>query len=301
MASICFIGLGNMGHGMARRLLDAGHDLTVFNRTASRASSLVSAGARTASSPRAAAEGAEVVFVMVGDDAASRAVWLGDEGILAADLATETMAIECSTLSYGWVLELAAAATLRGLRYIDSPVTGLPDAAAGGELVMLAGAEAADLEAAQGVLDILSRHTFHFGPVGAGTAYKLLINLMGAVQIAGVAEGLLMAEKAGLDLDMVREAIEIGQAASPQVVRNARRMVADDHEESIVFSGALRLKDTSYGVDLARHFGVDAGLGKVAENAFRALVDAGDGDVNESKVLNALRRLHDRMGNVETT
>jgi 3-hydroxyisobutyrate dehydrogenase len=286
-----------MGQGMARRLLDAGHELTVFNRTASRMEPLVSAGATAAPSPRAAAKGAEFVIAMLGDDAASRAVWLGDEGVLAADLAKGAMAIECSTLSYGWVLELSEAATSRGMRYIDCPVTGLPDAAAGGDLVLLTGADVADLGAAQSVLDTLSQRTFHFGPVGSGTAYKLLINLMGAVQIAGVAEGLLMAEKAGLDLDMVREAIEIGQAASPQVVRNARRMVADDHEENIVFSGALRLKDTSYGVDLARHFDVDAAFGKVAENAFRALVDGGDGDVNESKVLSTLRRLQVRIGN----
>ncbi|MGI9415021.1 MAG: NAD(P)-dependent oxidoreductase, partial [Hyphomicrobiales bacterium] len=237
-----------------------------------------------------AAEGADAVFSMVGDDAASRAMWLGDDGVLAAATHPGALAIECSTLSYDWVGELAGSAADRGMGYIDAPVTGLPDAAAAGDLVLLVGAAADDLEAARPLLEPLSSKIFHFGPVGAGTAYKLMINLMGAVQIAAAAEGLLIAEKAGLDLEQVREAIEIGQAASPQVVRNVRRMVADHHDTDIVFSGRLRLKDAQYGLQLAQQMGVDAAFGQAAVDIYWALVDRGFGEANESKVLDGLRQ-----------
>jgi 3-hydroxyisobutyrate dehydrogenase len=290
MAKVAFIGLGNMGRGMAGCLVKAGHEVAVWNRSPGKADALVATGAREAASPREACEGVDAVFSMVGDDAASRAVWLGADGALAGAYAAGAFAIECSTLSYGWVLELAEAAKAAGLRYIDCPVTGLPDAAAAGELVLLAGADKDDMAAARPFLDAVSKETFLFGPVGAGTAYKLLINLMGAVQIAGAAEGLVMAEKAGLDLDMVREAIGIGQAASPQVVRNVARMVAGDHDDPVVFSGTLRLKDTLYGVDLARHFGIDAAFGETAARAYRTLVEGGGGEVNESKVFDAMRK-----------
>lgn len=290
MAKLAFLGLGNMGNGMAGRLLSAGHDVTVWNRTKSRADALVTDGASLADTPRGAADGADAVFVMVGDDAASQAVWLGDDGILAADAGEGAFAVECSTLSRQWVMDLSKEAAARGMRYIDAPVTGLPPAAAAGELVLLVGADPADLGDARELLAPLNQKIFHFGPVGAGTAYKLMINLMGAVQIAAAAEGLVIAEQAGLDLDQVRQAIEIGQAASPQVVRNVARMTADQHERDIVFSGRLRLKDTSYGVQLARDLGVDARFGSVAERAYDELVEMGYGDVNESKVMDAQRK-----------
>ncbi len=289
MAKVAFLGLGNMGIGMAGRLLFAGHNVTLWNRTRSRGDALEADGAAIADTPRAAAEGADAVFVMVGDDVASRAVWLGDDGILAADLSEGAFAVECSTLSREWVMDLCERATARGLRYIDAPVTGLPPAAGAGELVLLVGADADDLDAARPLLAPLNQQIFHFGPVGAGTAYKLMINLMGAVQIAAAAEGLVIAERAGLDLDQVRQAIEIGQAASPQVVRNVARMVADHHDTDITFSGRLRLKDVNYGVQLARDLGVDARFGQVAERAYDELVDMGAGDVNESKVMDAQR------------
>ncbi len=289
MAKIAFLGLGNMGIGMAGRLLAAGHEVTVWNRTRSRGDALEADGAMVADTPRTAAEGADAVFVMVGDDVASRAVWLGDDGILAADLADEAFAVECSTLSRQWVMDLSAQATARGLHYIDAPVTGLPPAAAAGELVLLVGADTGDLDAARPLLAPLNQQIFHFGPVGAGTAYKLMINLMGAVQIAAAAEGLVIAEQAGLDLDQVRQAIEIGQAASPQVVRNVARMVAEHHDTDITFSGRLRLKDVNYGVQLARDLGVDARFGQVAERAYDELIEMGAGDVNESKVMDAQR------------
>ena len=144
-------------------------------------------------------------------------------GALAATNAPDALAIECSTLSHDWVLELAREVRRRGFRYVDAPVTGLPDAAAAGTLTLLVGADPGDLDAARPVFASLATRVLHFGAVGQGTVYKLMVNLMGAVQIASAAEGMALAESAGLDLKLVADAIGSGQAASPQVVRNVRR------------------------------------------------------------------------------
>lgn len=289
MARIAFLGLGRMGAGMASRLLTAGHDLVVWNRTPGRAEGIVERGARLAATPAEAATGADAVFAMVSDDPGSRAVWLGADGVLAGGPRPGTLAIECSTLSYDWVLELSTAAREAGLRYIDAPVTGLPDAAASGALTLLVGAADADLAAARPVLTPLADQVVHFGPVGAGTAYKLIVNLMGAVQIAGAAEGLALAERAGLDLGQVASALASGQAASPQVVRNGRRMVAADHDH-VVFSARLRHKDTAYAMQLAARLGLAAPFGEVALDGLNALLASGLGDANESAVIEVARR-----------
>src|SRR6202008_24790 len=125
-------------------------------------------------------------------------------------------------------LQLSRELTGRGLIYIDSPVTGLPDAASSGELTLLVGADPADLEKARPFLEPIGSTIRHFGAVGSGTVYKLINNLMGAIQIAGLAEGLAIAEQAGLDMKLVLESILSGVAASPQVQRHSKRMVARD-------------------------------------------------------------------------
>jgi 3-hydroxyisobutyrate dehydrogenase len=220
VAIIAFLGLGRMGSGMAARLLAAGHRLRVYNRTRSRAETLANDGASVHATPKDACAAVDFVISMVADDAASRSLWLGADGVFAANLSAGTLVIECSTLSHDWVLELAAEAKRRQLRYLDAPVTGLPNHAAAGELTMLVGADVEALQAAQPILSALSKQTIHFGAIGAGTAYKLMINLLGAVQIASVAEGMALAERAGLDLRTVAEAISTGQAASPQDARS---------------------------------------------------------------------------------
>jgi 3-hydroxyisobutyrate dehydrogenase len=289
MSRVAFVGLGRMGRGMAGRLVGAGHEVVVHNRTADRAEELLSRGARWGDSPAAAAHGADAVVVMVSDDVASRRVWTAPDGVLTGSPAPGALAVECSTLSSGWVRELAAAAQARGLRYLDCPVTGLPEAAAAGALTLLVGADPDDLADAEPVLAPLSGERLHFGPVGAGTAYKLIVNLMGAVQIAGAAEGMALAERAGLDLDQVARAIASGQAASPQVVRNSRRMADDDHDD-VAFSGRLRRKDAAYAVALADELGLGAPFGRTALAGLDRLLDAGLGDRNESSIIEVARR-----------
>jgi 3-hydroxyisobutyrate dehydrogenase len=119
---------------------------------------------------------------------------------------------------------------------------------------------------------------------------------MGAVQIAAAAEGMAIAERAGLDLDLVARTIASGQAASPQVVRNARRMADDHHDRDILFTGRLRLKDTKYGVRLAEKLGLGAPFGQVALQAFGRLVERGLADLNESKILDVMRAGRDPEG-----
>jgi 3-hydroxyisobutyrate dehydrogenase len=226
---------------------------------------------------------------MVTDDQASRAIWYGTTGALAAHFAPGALAIECSTLSHDWVLELSAAATRHGLRYIDAPVTGLPDAAAAGELTLLLGASLEDLGAARPVLAAFSKSILHFGRVGTVAAYKLLVNMLGAVQIASAAETMAIAEKVGLDLGMVADALATGQAASPQVVRNTRRIADGHHDRDIVFTPQLRLKDVDYGLALARKFSIGSPFGRLAGEMLRELCALDQARTNESKIIDVAR------------
>src|SRR3954470_19938049 len=278
MPRIAFIGLGRMGHGMAGRYLDAGFTVTLWNRSKAKAEDLIARGAQWATSPEDAAIDADAVVTMVADDEASRAVWLRPKGA-AKTAKAGTIAIECSTVSYDHALYLARELRGRGLVYIDCPVTGLPDAAAGGKLTLLVGADPADLEKAQPYLVPLSSTIRHFGAVGSGTVYKLINNLMGAIQIAGLAEGLAIAEQAGLDMKLVLEAIETGVAASPQVIRHSRRMAARDFAGA-TFTSALRHKDAAYAVALAESLlSAEPVVSRAAVAAYeRAKAHAPDGD-----------------------
>ena len=289
MARIAFCGLGLMGSGMAMSLLRAGgHELLVWNRSPEKATPLVEAGATFAASPRGAAAGAQAAFSMVSDDEASRGTWLGEDGMLQS-LAADSLAIECSTLSHAWVMELSELCAQQQTRYLDCPVTGLPDAAARGDLTLLLGASAEDFDRARSLLDSLSKEIDHFGPVGAGTAYKLIVNLLGAVEIAATAEAIESATRAGLDLRQVAEALAKGAAGSFHVGRQADIMATDSHRENLAFTIDLRRKDTRYGVALAQGLGVAAPLGDQALAQFDHASALGFGSENESHVLDAVR------------
>lgn len=249
MPRVAFIGLGRMGHGMAGRYLDAGFTVAVWNRSKAKAEDLIARGALWATSPEDAAIDADAVVTMVADDEASRAVWLTRDGA-AATMKAGTLAIECSTVSYQHTLEMARELHGRGLIYIDCPVTGLPEAAAAGKLTLLVGADSADLDKARPFLAPIGSTIRHFGAVGTGTVFKLINNLIGAVQIASLAEGVAIAEQAGLDMQLVAEALATGAIASPQVIRHSKRMI-DRNFSGASFTAALRHKDADYAVRLA--------------------------------------------------
>ena len=288
MTKVAFIGLGRMGHGMAGCYLDAGFTVAVWNRSQAKAEDLIARGARWASSPADAAEGAEAIVTMVADDVASRAVWLGKDGA-AATMKTGSLAIECSTVSHQHALDMARELRGRGLIYIDCPVTGLPQAAAAGKLTLLVGAEPADLDRAKPYLAPIGDVIRHFGAVGSGTVFKLINNLMGAVQIASLAEGVAMAEQAGLDMNLVAEALATGAVASPQVIRHSKRMVARDFSGAS-FTSALRQKDASYAVKLAESLLANTPLvGRAAVEAY-AKAKAEMPDDDEGRMIEIVSR-----------
>jgi 3-hydroxyisobutyrate dehydrogenase len=167
-------------------------------------------------------------------------------------------------------------------------VTGLPDAAASGELTLLVGAEPADLEKARPFLEPLGSIR-HFGPIGSGTVYKLINNLMGAIQIAGLAEGLAIAEQAGLDMNLVLEAILSGVVASPQVIRHSSRMVARNFSGA-TFTSALRHKDAAYAVALAESLlSGEPVMGRAAVQAY-AQAKAHAPDDDEARMIEIVSR-----------
>ena len=277
-----------MGHGMAGRYVDAGFQVALWNRSRAKADDLIARGARWATAPGDAAVDADAVVTMVADDEVSRSVWLGKDGAAGA-MKPGALAIECSTVSYRHALDMSRELGARGLTYIDCPVTGLPDTAASGELTLLVGADPADLEKARPFLTPISSTVRHFGQIGSGTVYKLINNLLGAIQIAGLAEGLAIAEQAGLDMKLVQEAVATGAAASPQVIRHSRRMAARDFAD-IGFTPTLRLKDALYAVSLAESLLAAAPImGRAVVDAYQQAKAAAPDD-DEGKMIEIVSR-----------
>ncbi|MGC1650422.1 MAG: NAD(P)-dependent oxidoreductase, partial [Candidatus Sulfotelmatobacter sp.] len=184
--TVAILGLGIMGSGMANRLLSANFPLAVYNRNREKCVPFASAGAFIADSPREAASRSRITLSMVADDAASRDVWLGEEGALNGAPAGSVL-IESSTLSGDWIQELAAKAVERGCQFLDAPVTGTKPHAASGELLFLVGGAAEALAAAQPVFSVLGRDAVHLGANGSGALMKLVNNFVCGVQAASFA------------------------------------------------------------------------------------------------------------------
>lgn len=292
MLKVALLGLGIMGSGMAQNLLKAGFPLSVYNRTRAKAVPLGDQGARVADTPRAAAEGADVVIAMVGDDAASRAIWLGADGALAG-ASSGAVLVECSTLSLDWVRQLAGLAAERGLTLLDSPVTGSKDAAAAGELKLIVGGDPAALERARPALEAISQRIYHFGPTGAGATVKLVNNLMGAVQIAALAEGLLLAERAGLDMQQVVPFIINAAPGSPIVKGKAARIAARDYDDT-QFALRWMHKDASYALAAANEYGVPMPTLAAARELYQMAKGLGFGEQDFAAVAEGLRQVSDQ-------
>jgi 3-hydroxyisobutyrate dehydrogenase len=288
MNNIAFIGTGIMGAGMVRCLLKAGHRVTVYNRTTAKVQPLLEAGAVQALTPGAAAADADVIIAIVGDDQASKEVWLGSEGVLAGRPKPGTIAVESTTVSLGWEQELYGTVAAAGLRFIDCPVTGGRVGAENGALTLLVGADEADLAEARPVLEAYSQEIIHFGPPGAGTAYKMVVNLMAAAQATALAEGLLLAEKAGLELDKVIRGLSNGAVGSPLVRNHAERMARSDHEH-VNFSVRWMHKDAVYALQMAADLGQAMPMSAVAAQVYRLALAKGWGEQNMSAVIEGLR------------
>jgi 3-hydroxyisobutyrate dehydrogenase len=266
MQRVALLGLGTMGAGMASNWLAKGFQLSVWNRTRAKAEALAGKGARVAATPREAAGDADFVFAMVADDAASRSVWLGADGALAG-AKDGALIVESSTLTPGWVRELARHAHAKGCGFLDAPVAGSRQAAASGELKFFVGGEPAAFEAARPALAAVGSTVELLGSVGAGATWKLINNQLIAAQMAALAEALEVAEKAGFKKERVSELILSGATVSPIVKMKLPRMLAHDFEPAD-FALNLMLKDARYAADLAHSLGAQADVISGAAKTF---------------------------------
>ena len=247
MARLAVVGTGVIGGGMAVNLLRNGHQVAVWNRTAENAAKVVDAGATLAATPAEAARGADVVFEATADDASSRSVWFGDDGILAGSAETATL-VTSATLSPVWVAELAEACRSAGRPFLDMPVTGGRAGAESGALVMLAGGDEATLASIAGVLEAISTTVRHFGPVGSGTQFKLVLNALQAAHLVAFGEAMAMARSAGLDLDEVGEAL-VDRLGGP--VTTMAWAASREPPQRANFALAWALKDLRYASAMA--------------------------------------------------
>jgi 3-hydroxyisobutyrate dehydrogenase len=289
MTRVALIGTGGMGQGIAASLLQAGFDLTVCNRSPAKAQPLVDLGAAWSATPRQAAQDADYILSIVGDDRDSQAVWLGADGVLAGRPADGAVAVECTTLSLAWVNRLAERLSAAGLGFIDCPVTGGRQGAAQGALTLLVGAEDPVLARARPLLAAFGNRILHFGPVGAGTAYKLAVNLMVGVQTVALAEALLLTEQQGLDPAQVVEALTAGAAASPVVKAYAGRMASADHAQVVAFSARWMAKDLRYALQMAAGLDLPTPTLAAASQVFETALTLTPAEKDVVYVIEALR------------
>jgi 3-hydroxyisobutyrate dehydrogenase len=282
MTEVAVVGLGIMGHAMADHFARGGHRVTVWNRSPGRADDLATAGATVAASPAGAAAGADVVFEVTADDASSRAVWLGPATGILAGARPDAVLVTSATLSPGWVGELAAACTEAGRRFLDMPLTGGRAGAEAGELVMLVGGDGATLDALRPTLAAVARDVKHFGPVGAGTRFKLILNALQAVHLAAFGEAMRLAEAAGLD------AAAVGQALVERpggVVTQMADAAYPDTPDLVSFPLQWAYKDLDYASAMGDAAGVAHPLLDVTRTAFARTVAAGRGGEDWTAVI----------------
>jgi 3-hydroxyisobutyrate dehydrogenase len=283
---VAILGLGTMGGGMAANLLKAGFPLTVYNRTAAKAQALVNGGARLAPTPADAARGASIVISMLADDQASREVWLGRNGALAA-AAQGTILIESSTVSPAWIAELAGQAAQRGVEFLDAPVTGSRMQAATGQLSFLVGGSERALATATPVLQAMSKEILHLGPVGSGAKLKLINNFLCGVQIASLAEGLAWIERSGLDREKALAFLKTGAGGSPVIGAVSARMVSQIY--GVNFLLRLMAKDLRYAETEAARCDLELTTAETARKLFEVAVAHGFGEEDMASVIEPLR------------
>jgi 3-hydroxyisobutyrate dehydrogenase-like beta-hydroxyacid dehydrogenase len=250
MSNVSVIGLGAMGFRMAQRLLKAGHEVVVYNRTKERASAIESEGARLAASPREAAERSDILISMVTDDNASRSVWLDKETGAANGLRYGSIAIESSTLTPAWVSMLANAVSSCDARFLDAPVVGSRPQADAGELIYLIGGEAETIEKVSGTLSAMGSLIHHVGPVGSGAAMKLAVNALFGIQVAALGEVLGLLGKLNFEESKAIDLLVSLPIASPAMKRISGLIAA--REFAPKFPVHLVEKDFGYLVETAK-------------------------------------------------
>ena len=285
---IGFIGLGIMGKPMARNLARAGHSVTGFSRTRASIDAVADAGVAAGADVAGAVDGADVVITMLPDGPDVAAVGRGPDGILAT-ARPGALWIDMSTIDPAIAAELAGEGRARGVRCLDAPVSGGEPGAVAGTLSIMVGGERADFDAAAPVLAVLGRSVTYVGPSGHGQGAKLCNQVVGALTLLAVSEGVLLAERAGLDREAVLRAVGSGAAASWMLENLGPRMLAGDYRAG--FFVDLQLKDLRLVAEHARRAGAPLPGTALAEQLFRAVSAAGDGRLGTQALITALRRL----------
>ncbi len=283
-----FVGLGTMGLAMAANLARAGFPLTVFNRTPGRAGPLVDLGAVEARSPGQVGAASGVVVTCVPDSPQVDEVLFGPEG-LAAGLAEGSLVIDCSTISPTRTREFGARLASQGVAMVDAPVSGGPEGAKAGTLTIMVGGEAAAVERARPVLGAMGRTVTHLGPLGSGQVAKAVNQVILCGTYLGVAEGMVLAMKAGLDPEAVVGALSGGAAGSWVLQNRSKPMIEDRYP--LGFRIALHRKDLAIALELSRNVGAVLPVAALAATLEDGLIATGHGDDDNSALARAVRQL----------
>jgi 3-hydroxyisobutyrate dehydrogenase len=268
-----WIGLGGMGLPMAANVARAGFDLVVCDLRPEPVAELVSLGAASAPDAATVAEACDVVFVSLPDKAASERVAAAVFGVASPP----GLYVELSTLSPRFMQDLAGRAAAAGVRFCDSPVSGNVRARREGTLSVMVGGDAADFTRIRPVLDAFGANVFHLGPVGSGSVAKIANNLIALTSMVTAMEGLLLGERAGLDLLQLRDVIMTASGAGPQVLGAAHQYRTRRYRDSVTPQAALRLavKDLELGVALAAEVGLPVRTAEAALGLWREAEAAG--------------------------
>lgn len=283
-----FVGLGTMGGAMAANVARAGFHVTAWNRTPGRASDLQELGVALAASPAAVAAASDIVVTIVSDTSDVETVLFGEGGV-AGGAPAGSLVIDMSTISPSATRDYASRLAAQGVGMLDAPVSGGSEGAKKGTLSIFVGGEAADLERAHPVLAAMGTTITHVGPIGSGQAVKAVNQVILAGTYLGVAEGVVLAIKAGLDVEQVVGALSGGAAQSWVLANRSGRMLANDYP--LGFKVALHRKDLGIALQLARETGTALPISALCEQIEVGLIGTGHGDDDMSAVARSIREL----------
>ncbi|WP_204139843.1 NAD(P)-dependent oxidoreductase [Halomicronema sp. CCY15110] len=283
---VAFVGLGTMGAPMALNLIQAGHEVTVHNRTRDRELPLMEAGAHRADSPQAAAQAAAVVITCVSDTPDVEAVILGDRGIIHG-AQPGTIVVDMSTISPTVTRAIAAALAAKQIDMVDAPVSGGSEGAQKGTLSIMVGGAAAVVERVQPVLAAMGKTITHVGPIGAGQTTKAINQIIVAGTYWAIAEGLALGMKADLDMERVVQAVSGGAAGSWGLDNRSGNMI--DNNYPLGFRVRLHRKDLNIALEAARELGVTLPMAAYVEQIETGLIGRGFGDEDVSAIARSIR------------
>jgi 3-hydroxyisobutyrate dehydrogenase len=283
---IGFLGLGKMGSAMAANLARGGFGVIAWNRSPGRAPELDDLGVKRAATPAEVAQAADIIVICVSDTPDVEAVLFGDDG-LAAGAGPGTLVIDCSTIAPSATKDFAARLKERGVALVDAPVSGGSEGAQKATLTIFCGGDADDVERARPVLAAMGKTITHVGPSGAGQAVKAVNQVILAGTYLGVAEGIVLAIKAGLDVAQVVEALGAGAAQSWVLANRSERMRVNDYP--LGFKVALHRKDLGIALGMARETGAELPVTELAADLETDLVAEGHADEDMSALARIIR------------